>query len=312
LAIRLRHVYLEPNENPNETGESDDRRPRPHPIRKSDCCRSAAVNPLIFTDLDGTLLDHDGYSYEAAGAALERLRRRRIPMIIASSKTRAEIERLQAEMRIREPFIPENGAAVFFPEGYRNFEIRNGAPRPPYTVVQLGVAYREVRRFFCSVKERFGLKGFGDLSVEEIARLTGLPLRSAAMARMREFTEPFLIDEEARAGELAAAAASQGFAVTAGGRFLHLIGSGQDKGRAARLCARVFEENTAGGMVTVGLGDSANDLPMLESVDIPVLIPHDDGSYEAIDLPGLIKAGRPGSRGWNEALIDVLDRLPSD
>jgi len=270
------------------------------------------VNPLIFTDLDGTLLDHDGYSYKAAGAALERIRRRRIPMIFATSKTRAEIERLQAEMRIREPFIPENGAAVFFPEGYRNFEIRNGAPRPPYTVVQLGAAYCEVRRFFCSVKERFGLKGFGDLNVEEIARLTGLPLRSAAMARMREFTEPFLIDEEARAGELAAAAASQGFAVTAGGRFLHLIGSGQDKGRAVRLCARIFEENTAGGIVTVGLGDSANDRSMLKSVDIPVLIPHDDGSSETIDLPGLIKAGRPGSRGWNEALIDVLDRLPSD
>ena len=270
------------------------------------------MNLLVFTDLDGTLLDQGDYSYEAAMAGLERIRRQQIPMIFTTSKTRLEIERLQAEMRIREPFIPENGAAVFFPEGYRNFEIRDGARRPPYAVVQLGAAYREVRRFFCSVKEGFGLKGFGDLTVEEIARLTGLPLRSAAMAKMREFTEPFLMEEEARLGELSAAAASQGLTITAGGRFLHLIGIAQDKGRAVRLCTRIFEKNIAGGIVTVGLGDSANDLPMLESVDIPVLIPHDDGSYEALELPKLIKAGLPGSRGWNEAVLDLLDRLPSD
>jgi mannosyl-3-phosphoglycerate phosphatase len=131
---------------PNETGESDDRRPRPHAIRESGCCGSAAVNPVISTGRDGTLLNHDGHSHEAAGTALERLRRRRIPMIFTTSQTRAEIERLQAEMRIREPFIPENGTAVIFPEGYRNFEIKGRARRPPHTVVQLGAACREIRR----------------------------------------------------------------------------------------------------------------------------------------------------------------------
>jgi mannosyl-3-phosphoglycerate phosphatase len=270
------------------------------------------MNLLVFTDLDGTLLDHGDYSYEAAKAGLDRIRCQQIPIIFTTSKTRLEIERLQAEMQIQEPFIPENGAAVSFPDGYRNFNIEGGVRHPPYTVVQLGAGYREIRWFFNSVRGRFGLIGFGDLSAEEIARLTGLPPEQAAMAKHREFTEPFLMEDEAKVDELAAVAASKGFKITAGGRFLHLIGIGQDKGRAVRLCARVFQENTAGGIVTVGLGDSANDLPMLESVDIPVLIPHDDGSYEALELPKLIKAGLPGSRGWNEAVLDVLDRLPSD
>jgi mannosyl-3-phosphoglycerate phosphatase len=267
------------------------------------------MNLLVFTDLDGTLLDHRDYSYEAAKAGLDRIRSQQIPIIFTTSKTRPEIERLQAEMQIQEPFIPENGAAVFFPAGYRNFKIADGLQRPPYTLVQLGAGYREIRGFFRSVRERFGLTGFGDLSAEEIARLTGLPPEQAAMAKQREFTEPFRMEHDARVGELASVAASQGFKITAGGRFFHLIGVRQDKGRAVRRCTEVFEKNTAGGIVTVGLGDSANDLPMLKSVDIPVLIPHDDGGYEAVDLSNLIKAEHPGSGGWNEAILQVLDSL---
>ena len=267
------------------------------------------MNLLVFTDLDGTLLDHRDYSYEAARAGLDRIRRRQIPIVFTTSKTRPEIERLQAEMQIQEPFIPENGAAVFFPAGYRDFRIADGVQRPPYTVVQLGASYGEIRGFFISVRERFGLTGFGDLSAEEIARLTGLPTEQAAMAKQREFTEPFRVDNDARVDELAAVAAAHGFKITAGGRFFHLIGIGQDKGRAVRRCTKVFKKNAESGIVTVGLGDSANDLPMLESVDIPVLIPHDDGRHEAIDLSNLIKAEHPGSRGWNEAILQVLDRL---
>jgi mannosyl-3-phosphoglycerate phosphatase len=270
------------------------------------------MNLLVFTDLDGTLLDHDDYACDAARPALDLIRRRRVALIFTTSKTRREVERLQADLQIREPFIPENGAALFFPAGYRHFKIENGVRDGAYTVLRLGAAYAEMRRFVGAVRERFGVTGFGDWSVAEIAARTGLPLETAAMARMREFTEPFLIEDPRRIGELAAAAAAQGFQITAGGRFFHLIGSGQDKGRAVRRCAEIFEKNTAGGLVTVGVGDSANDIPMLASVDIPILIPHPDGTYETVELPRLVQAGTPGSRGWNEAVIRLFDRLGSE
>jgi mannosyl-3-phosphoglycerate phosphatase len=81
------------------------------------------MNLLIFTDLDGTLLDHDSYSFDAAQAALELLRLHQASLIFTTSKTRFEIERLQSAVKICEPFISENGAAIFFPDGYRNFRI---------------------------------------------------------------------------------------------------------------------------------------------------------------------------------------------
>lgn len=62
-------------------------------------------------------------------------------------------------------------------------------------------------------------------------------------------------------------------------------------------------------MITVGLGDSANDRSMLEAVDIPILIPHPDGSFEDIELLNLRRAPHPGSRGWNHAVLEALDVL---
>ncbi|MDO8862561.1 HAD hydrolase family protein [Haliea sp. E1-2-M8] len=72
---------------------------------------------LVFSDLDGSLLDHRDYSFRAALPGLEALREREIPLIFCSSKTRAEIEPLRARLDNRDPFIVENGAAVFIPRG---------------------------------------------------------------------------------------------------------------------------------------------------------------------------------------------------
>jgi len=70
---------------------------------------------LIFTDLDGTLLDAETYSWQEAGEALDLCRRHRVPVILASSKTRAEIEILRDRMMLSDPFISENGGGIFLP-----------------------------------------------------------------------------------------------------------------------------------------------------------------------------------------------------
>ena len=66
----------------------------------------------------------------------------------------------------------------------------------------------------------------------------------------------------------------------------------------------------AGGKITtVGVGDSDNDLTMLAAVDIPVLIPHPHRGFPAGAPAGAVRATRPGSEGWNEAVGKVLDEL---
>ncbi|HON96275.1 MAG TPA: HAD hydrolase family protein [Deltaproteobacteria bacterium] len=73
---------------------------------------------IVFTDLDGTLLNHGDYSWEAARPALEKTRALGIPLVICTSKTRPEVELLRAEIGVAGPFIVENGGGIFFPREY--------------------------------------------------------------------------------------------------------------------------------------------------------------------------------------------------
>jgi mannosyl-3-phosphoglycerate phosphatase len=264
---------------------------------------------VVFTDLDGSLLDHDSYSFENARPALACIRDRRIPLVFTSSKTKPEIEVLQAIMKIQEPFIVENGAAVFFPDGYRGWLIEAGFHQPPYRVIQLGASYGEIRRFVQALLPAWRIHGFGDMSVADIVRLTGLSPAQATLAKKRDFTEPFLLEDDSRIVDLGTMAEARGLKVTRGGRFYHLIGSGQDKGIAVRQALSVFRRHAGPRLVAIGLGDSANDRAMLESVDIAILIPHPDGSYENLNLPNLRRALYPGSRGWNDMILELLETL---
>ncbi len=267
---------------------------------------------IIFTDLDGSLLDHDGYSFEAARPSLERIKQARMPLILTTSKTRREVEALQKALGINDPFIVENGGGIFFPAGYRGFPIPEGRQEAGYTLIQLGVPYEQIRSFFIALPKEFQARGFGDMSVKNVADLTGLTLDQAVLAKVREFTEPFILEREADLEAVETLAGEKGMKVTRGGRFYHLLGLGQDKGKAVRVVQDIFRRNSEVSLISIGIGDSENDLPMLQNVDIPVLIPRPRRGYLTVALPRLIRAKQPGSRGWNEAIGRLLDESKGD
>jgi mannosyl-3-phosphoglycerate phosphatase len=102
--------------------------------------------------------------------------------------------------------------------------------------------------------------------------------------------------------------------VTRGGRFFHLTGP-TDKGRAVLELLRLYPGNGS-GRVAVALGDSPNDLSMLQAVDRPIVVPRPGGACDetlAAALAGSERAPAPGPGGWNEAVLAVLrgERLPA-
>ena len=137
----------------------------------------------------------------------------------------------------------ENGGGIFFPRNYRNFKIGDCKRKNDDCVVQLGRSYDDIRRFFLQVKAQFGIKGFGDMDSQEIINLTGLPRHQARLAQQRDFTEPFIIEKESKIDALEALALKEGMKITRGGRFYHLIGIGQDKGKAVEVLTEVFKNN---------------------------------------------------------------------
>ena len=78
---------------------------------------------IIFTDLDGTLLDHDTYSWKPAESALKLARKMNIPVIFCTSKTRAEVEIYRKSIGNKHPFIAESGEAIFIPVSYTHLTL---------------------------------------------------------------------------------------------------------------------------------------------------------------------------------------------
>jgi mannosyl-3-phosphoglycerate phosphatase len=269
---------------------------------------------LIFTDLDGTLLDADSYSFEPALPALEETRKREIPLILCSSKTRAEIEVYQRKLWIDDPFISENGGAIFIHRDYFHRVPQELKNKGDYLVLELGTSYRKIRRTFEEVFDKMNLKavGFGDLRAEEISSLLNLNQTEAVLSKRREYDEPFYFPEEV--GEEAVKSAEKefeqkGLTLTTGGKLYHLTGK-NDKGRAVQSLIQIFKDNWEGEMITIGLGDGKNDLPLLESVDIPVLVRRKDNSYDKdiLDKLKVHKAPSIGPQGWNQAVLDLIDK----
>jgi mannosyl-3-phosphoglycerate phosphatase len=259
---------------------------------------------LIFTDLDGSLLDHDGYSVAGARPALARIRRLAIPLIFTTSKTRAEVEALQGELVMDQPFIVENGGGFFLPPAFDDLPLPAAERCGRYRLLRFGVDYPGLRAFLREHGPGFGVRGFGDMSLAEVMERTGLTARQAIRAKTREFTEPFVGPENLE--EFRALAAARGLTITRGGRFYHLMGGEQDKGRAVRAAIRAWR-HAGRPVLAIGLGDSENDESLLANVEIPVQIPAPDGSFAKLAVTPLVRAASPGSSGWGMAVMGLLD-----
>ncbi len=271
--------------------------------------REFLIKYLVFTDLDGTLIDHDNYSYEKALPALEHLKKLKVPVIFCTSKTRAELEVYARELESDHPFISENGGAIFIPKDYFLDEPEHNGELENYFVVELGTAYEKLIKVINDIRRSTDLEilGFSDMDDQELSQDTGLDPGSAKLARMREYDEAFrlLNENEERADLLIEQIHSRGLNYTRGGRYWHLLGD-NDKGKAVKLLADIYKEKN-GPVKTVGLGDSLNDLPMLNAVDVPILVQKPGGIYDPKIMDERIKrADGIGPVGWNRAIFDIF------
>ena len=265
---------------------------------------------LVATDLDACLLDETTYSWEAARPALQALRSRGALLVLASSKTRAEMEPLARALEFDAPLIVENGGALVLPAGLLAEPPADAAFVGGAHVVSLGRPRAALVAALAEMARETGVavQGFAGLDAAAVAALTGLSPAEAALALERDWGEPFSISGTGDVERLARAAERRGLSLTRGGRFLHLTGR-NDKGRALRL---LLERLHAAGrpMTTLALGDSPNDLQMLLVADDAVVIPRPEGAHPSLlaALPRATVAPWPGPRGWNHAVLAALAR----
>ncbi len=262
---------------------------------------------VIFTDLDGTLLDHDSYSWKAAEPALERCKRLNVPVILASSKTRAEMGVLRKALGLQYPFISENGGGLFFPAVDGEEAPAGAHAAENMWQLSLGAPYGQLVSALREIREERGwkIRGFSDMQPEEIARVTGLDLDASRLAAERDFDEPFILEDDGDLDLLHRAVRSRGLNITQGGRFFHLHGD-NDKGTAVERMTSWYQDLHP-YVLTAALGDSPNDFGMLKKVDYPVLI-RSFRNFPGIEkqIPGVKVSREKGPKGWNTMVMNLL------
>jgi mannosyl-3-phosphoglycerate phosphatase len=264
---------------------------------------------VIFTDLDGTLLDRNTYSFEPAQPALDLIRQKDVPLVLSSSKTRAEIEFYRKKLENGHPFISENGGAIFVPKDYFSFQFPYDRETDWFFVLELGIFYPQIIEVLEAIRKETGvlIKGFSDLTEEEISSLCALDLKKAELAKKREYDEPFIMEGGEKEIEVVRKKIEEkGMTYAWGGRFHHLLGK-NDKGKAVEILKELYE-NQFFSIFTVGIGDSLNDLPMLSVVDCPVFLKGGDSiSPEALSsIQNAMIIHGTGPQAWNEVILSIV------
>ncbi len=225
---------------------------------------------VVFTDLDGTLLD-EKYDYLKLKPIINQLLASDVALVFCSSKTRAEIEFYREKIGITDPFIAENGAAIFIPKDYFPLNYTYTKMTSSYYIVELGATYSIIRKKLAAVRRQTtaNIVGFGDMTPEEIAKDTGLTLNLAKLAKKREYDEPFRV-VKGNEMEVLIAIKKEGLSYTKGNRYFHILGD-NDKGKATIILRDLYRQKF-NKIATFGIGDNPNDLAMLKAVDTPFLI----------------------------------------
>ena len=266
------------------------------------------TNPIvIFTDLDGTLLDHDNYSYAAAEPCLNYIREHNIPLIFTSSKTAVEIKDLCKQTNIYHPFIAENGGLLAIPESYFSEQQANTTS---YTKNVIGKARADIGLILDTLSSSYIFKSFNNMSTEELISHTGLNQQQALYANQRDCTEPLLwLDEETKLQDFATKLEKYELRLISGGRFHHVMGK-HDKATTMALLIKQFENFWNKQFISIALGDSPNDLEMLQTADHGIVIPNPHAPKMCIDNHAtLVYAEKSGAQGWNDRLLALLKEL---
>lgn len=259
---------------------------------------------IVFSDLDGTLLDHNNYEWTPATDAINLLKKNNFPLIINSSKTSTEISLIRKDIGNTDPYICENGAVLHLNENMTE------SSSDTFYAMYFTKPYEYLRETLNALKCKYNyeMTGFGDIDLETLMNLTGLNKINASAAKSREATEPLKWnDTEESLNLFIKQLKDYELTLTKGGRFYHLM-SPVSKGDSIDFVLNKYKEiEPDTEWITVGLGDSFNDIPMLELVDYPILIRNSHGKRPVTShLKNLTESEQEGPSGWNSEILKMI------
>lgn len=260
---------------------------------------------LVFSDVDGTLQDSHTGDWQPAAQWLARLRERRIPLILCSSKTAAEMVAVQRMVGLEGmPFIAENGAVIQLDEHWQDNE--------NYPRIITGSSHAEIAKVLTELRRREGYKftTFSEMDERILADVTGLPPAQASLARLQEASETLIWrDSDERMKAFDTALAQLGLRFVQGARFWHVLDERSGKDQAVNWLIRQYRHYSGVSHVTIGLGDGPNDAPLLDAVNFAIIVKglNRQGVHLQHDTPERVyHCALEGAAGWREGMDYAL------
>jgi len=258
-------------------------------------------SPLwIVSDVDGTLMDHS-YDLTPAKETIKTLQTLSIPVILCTSKTASEVKIIRRELNLTDPYIVENGAAIYG----ESLEKVNGE-------IILGKKYEllEETLNFISKEIDYKLIPLNNLTDQEATDLTGLKGNSLTLMRDRHWSLPILNPPSFLEERIKTCCKRFNVDIFKGNRMSHLLSKNSNKGLAINALKKY---SNIQDLQIIGLGDSPNDLPLLLNSDVRIVIPGIDGpNLKLIDQLKdfeFILATKPNGYGWKNEINKLINKL---
>ena len=258
---------------------------------------------LIFTDLDGSLLDRDTFKFDKISKYIKDLISDGTIIIPNSSKTKKEIENFNIALDENLPFIVENGAAI-----YNLNLIHSSFPEK----ISLSREINEIIEIFDNKipsKYKSKCKFIKDLKIDKQSEIFGLPKDKVKLAINREYTIPLIFEgSKIQKTDLFKSVNNVGLSLQEGGRVINLCDK-ISKSKAMKNVVKIFKKISKEELVTIGVGDNFNDLEMLKNSDIPCLVFNDKFTMEKINIDNCLVSKKPAPEGWEEVVKLALDKI---
>lgn len=260
---------------------------------------------VIFSDLDGALLDPHSYSFSEASDALNSIQSAGIPLVLCTSRTRAQIELFRGRLPCH-PVVVENGSAILIPSGYFPFSIPGMQRRNRFETIKLGDCREHAIAALRNASEKCGVpvRGFSELTTNGICELTGFGRDEAERANDRDFDEPFISLDPERTPELLCALGQTGKRCARGTHFYHVFGP-SDKASAVWMLLK-FYERAFGDVESIGVGDAPSDIGFLQLMQRCVIMRSEFSAVLRKALPEAELPAQPGPQGWADSITRLI------
>ncbi len=268
---------------------------------------------LIFTDLDGTLLDHENYSFGDNKKMISTIINNKNEIIFNTSKTFSECKKLLKELKLLNmPFSTENGAVIYFPK-IRFNKIINSSSFGRYWSVRIAkLSSKNWYQFLKLKQKKYNFFIAQDLSPKILKKYTNL--NNTNMMLDREASQIILWEDNLTKLKLFKKdlKSEKDGVLIIGSRFMQ-ISSICNKRIAKKLISHAYDIQFRDkySINTIALGDSKNDIDMLNSCKYPCLIKNSSDAYPKLrpDKKNVFKSSKLAPDGWSEVLYKLNKTL---